>query len=68
MTYFPRKPSQRLTGQPSGPVQPARSAELRDVLWNRPVFRAPHLPSPRVAFDPLPFTAVRVTNRSAPQP
>jgi hypothetical protein len=34
----------------------------RDILWGRPVFKAPELPNPRVAFDPLPFTAVRVTH------
>ena len=34
----------------------------RDILWGRPVFKAPELPNPRVTFDPLPFTAVRVTH------
>jgi hypothetical protein len=38
---------------------------MRDVLWGRPLFKAPSLPSPRVSFDPLPFTAQRVTQRSA---
>ena len=33
----------------------------RDILWGQPVFKAPELPNPRVIFDPLPFTAVRVT-------
>ncbi|MBL9216776.1 MAG: hypothetical protein JNG83_14965 [Opitutaceae bacterium] len=27
----------------------------RDVAWDRPIFRAPVLPNPRVIFDPLPF-------------
>ena len=27
----------------------------RDVAWDRPVFRPPLLPKPRVIFDPLPF-------------
>ncbi|MDI1320376.1 MAG: hypothetical protein PSW75_09325 [bacterium] len=41
-----------------------RQAIPRDILWNQPVFKAPALPNPRVALDPLPFTAVRVTQRS----
>jgi len=28
---------------------------LQDIGWGRPVFRAPELPSPRIAFDPLPL-------------
>lgn len=26
-----------------------------DILWGRPVFRAPPLANPRIVFDPLPF-------------
>lgn len=33
----------------------------RDILWGRPVFKAPDLPNPRPRLEPLPFTAVRVT-------
>ena len=33
----------------------------RDILWGQPVFKAPELQNPRIQFDPLPFTAVRVT-------
>jgi len=32
----------------------------RDITWDRPVFRPPFLPNPRVIFDPLPFTANRL--------
>ncbi len=32
--------------------------QLRDVLWDRPVFRAPPLINPQVIFDPLPFWAL----------
>lgn len=32
-----------------------RGSCQRDIVWGRPVFRAPNLPSPRVIFDPLPF-------------
>ncbi|MEO6995465.1 MAG: hypothetical protein ABI273_17810 [Lacunisphaera sp.] len=31
-----------------------------DVTWDRPLFRPPSLPNPRVMFDPLPFTANRI--------
>jgi len=36
-----------------------RSGRERDILWDRPVFRAPLLPNPRVIFDPLPFQTHR---------
>jgi hypothetical protein len=36
----------------------------RDIIWGQPVFRAPELPNPRVIHDPLPFTAVRLTQPS----
>jgi hypothetical protein len=42
----------------------ARASAQRDVVWGRPLFRAPSL-NPRVAFEPLPFTAARVTRRPA---
>lgn len=64
MTYFPQnflKPPASLSAAAFAPV---RQAIIRDILWNRPVFKAPVLPSPRVAVDPLPFTAARVTRRS----
>lgn len=32
----------------------------RDIIWDRPVFRPPLLPNPRVIFDPLPFTTQRM--------
>lgn len=34
----------------------------RDILWGKPVFKAPALPNPRVTPDALPFTAARVTH------
>ena len=63
MTYFPQPAQQRPANQPS-PLVPMRPAMMRDVLWGRPLFKAPTLPNPRIAFDPLPFTATRVTHRS----
>ena len=47
-----------------GPPQAARSSRSgpsRDITWDRPIFRPPVLPNPRVMFDPLPFTASRLT-------
>ncbi len=39
----------------------------RDILWNQPVFKAPALPVPNVALEPLPLRATRITRRpSAP--
>ncbi|MDD3179743.1 MAG: hypothetical protein PHQ04_05250 [Opitutaceae bacterium] len=58
MTHFPRKARDRATPPPPllGSVKQALAG---DLLWGRPVFKAPHLPNPRVAFDPLPFTSTR---------
>ena len=40
---------------------------VRDITWDRPVFRPPLLPNPRVNFAPLPFMTHRlaVTPRQA---
>lgn len=54
----PKRPS--LTAPPPIPVKPAWT---QDMIWGRPVFKAPRLPNPRAVFDPLPFTATRVTHR-----
>ncbi len=35
-----------------------KGAQAYDILWGRPIFRAPPLPNPRVIFDPLPFRAL----------
>ena len=34
---------------------------MKDIIWGRPIFKAPAL-NPRHVFDPLPFTATRVTH------
>jgi hypothetical protein len=62
MTYFPQHSSLRLTALPSGGRASGNEAARRDVLWGRPIFKAPALPNPRHVFDPLPFTAARVTH------
>ncbi|MBW7893565.1 MAG: hypothetical protein H3C27_00520 [Opitutaceae bacterium] len=38
-----------------------RPARMKDIIWGRPIFKAPAL-NPRHVFDPLPFTATRVTH------
>ena len=58
MIHFPHNPLKRAATQALAPV---RQAFNRDVIWNRPVFKAPSLSNPPVAIEPLPFTAARVT-------
>lgn len=65
MTHFPRNSAPRPAAKPPRPA--AKPGLLRDLMWGRPVFKAPALPNPRVAFDPLPFTATRATHRGAPR-
>ncbi len=62
MTHFPHNPIRRRLSALADGTAPARPAVSRDVLWGRPLFKAPSLPNPRIAFDPLPFTAARVTS------
>ena len=64
MTHFPSSSGSRSAAKPLG----GKQALTRDVLWGRPVFKAPQLPNPRTAFDPLPFTATRVTQRAQSRP
>jgi hypothetical protein len=64
MTYFPHNPLKRPVAGTAASLASVRPAIIRDILWNQPVFKAPALPNPRIAFDPLPFTAARVTQRS----
>lgn len=45
----------------TNPSTAKKRVRPRDILWGQPVFKAPELPNPRIVFDPLPFTAVRVT-------
>jgi hypothetical protein len=45
----------------TSPPIPVKQAWMQDVIWGRHVFKAPALPNPRTIFDPLPFTATRIT-------
>ncbi len=49
-------PHRFLHSQIAGDFQRAApDRSLRDIIWDRPVFRPPGLPNPRVVFDPPPF-------------
>lgn len=61
MTHFSQRHSRAAAITAAGSA--LRSAAMRDVLWGRPVFRAPQF-NPRVPLEPLPFTANRVTRRA----
>ncbi|HKB56256.1 MAG TPA: hypothetical protein VKC51_01590 [Lacunisphaera sp.] len=65
MTYFPHNHIKRPAALKAAAFVPVRQAIIRDVLWGQPLFKAPVLPSPRVALEPLPFTAARATQRSS---
>jgi hypothetical protein len=64
VTHFPRH-SRPPRFAPAQAASQGHSALSQDVLWGRPLFKAPSLPNPRVAFDPLPFFAQRITQRPA---
>ncbi len=63
MTHLTQRPSRAAFSAGSA----LRAAATRDVLWGRPVFRAPQF-NPRVPLEPLPFMAARVSRgaRAAP--
>ena len=65
MTHFPHKMTLRPADKALAAVGPVRQPDMRDILWDRPLFKAPALPSPRVALDPLPFTTNRLTRPPA---
>jgi hypothetical protein len=48
----------------TGYGNPGRAQLPRDITWDRPVFRPPGLPNPRVIFDPLPFMKHRLSAHS----
>lgn len=58
MTHYPHRLS-RPGAHATGATFPSWG-NGRDVLWGRPVFKAPQLPE-RLPHEPLPFTAARIT-------
>jgi hypothetical protein len=63
MIHFPHS-SLKQAAFAANALAPVRQASLRDVLWNRPVFKAPVLSNPPLTPEPLPFKAARVTQRA----
>lgn len=60
MTHFPHRFVPRsAASQPSGTSVPPKPGSLRDLMWGRPVFKAPDL-NPRPVFDSVPFTPAHV--------
>jgi hypothetical protein len=64
MTHFPSHLRKRPLAALVASLAPVREAMMRDILWGRPLFRAPVLINPNVEVEPLPFTPTRVTQRS----
>lgn len=65
MTYFPHPLPERPAIHATAAARAVRPAFPRDILWNQPVFKAPALPIPDVALEPLPLRATRITRRAA---
>lgn len=65
MTYFPQPQLERAASPAVRAFAAVRQNFNRDILWDQPVFKAPTLANPRIALDPLPFTAARVTQRAS---
>jgi len=65
MTYFPHHVPERPAMHAAAQPGEVRQTLPRDILWNQPVFKAPALPSPKVALEPLPLRATRITRRAS---
>lgn len=65
MTYFPSNPRKRPLAVVAAAIAPLREAMSRDIVWNRPLFRAPDVLNANFRPDPLPFMATRITKRGS---
>jgi hypothetical protein len=65
MNYFPHNPFKRSASPAEASLGSVRPKRLRDVLWGQPLFKAPALPIPRIPEEPMPFTALRITQKPA---
>lgn len=61
MTHFPQQSPSRSAKAAHGSGTAPKQGLLRDLMWGRPVFKAPALPNPRIEFDPFPFQPARIT-------
>jgi len=66
MNYFPHNPTKHAASAVHA-LAAVRQSLSRDILWNKPVFKAPSLSNPPIALDPLPLPATRLGRRSAHQ-
>ncbi len=57
MNYFPHPSPLSPARAAVKALAPVRQALTRDVLWNRPLFKAPDLPPASIAPGDLPFPA-----------
>ena len=64
MTPFPPPRTLRPIDKPSTMPGAFRPGMVRDILWGRPLFKAPALPIPNIAPDLLPVPVARITRRS----
>ncbi len=65
MNYFPHNHLKRSAHPAAKAFATVRQALTRDVVWNRPLFKAPAMVEPNVTPEPLPFMATRLTQRPA---
>ncbi len=63
MNHFPHNPFKRSATSMAGPFGSVRQAIISDVLWGKPLFKAPALPNPRVLLDPLPLKVAPLAQR-----
>ena len=66
MIHYPHNIPERPAIHSTAAAGAVRQVVLpRDILWNQPVFKAPALPIPNVALEPLSLRATRITRRPA---
>jgi hypothetical protein len=65
MNYFPHNPFKRSASPARPSFGSVRPKLMRDVLWGQPLFKAPALPIPSLPEEPMPFTALRFTQKTA---
>jgi hypothetical protein len=64
MTFFPHNIVLHRPQNISSKLGSVRQ-QMSDVLWGRPLFKAPALRSPRVDANPQPFSVARVPQNPA---
>jgi hypothetical protein len=63
MNYLPHPLPERSAIHAVAQPGDGRQKLPRDILWNQPLFKAPALPIPNIALEPLPLRATRITRR-----